>query len=135
MEEPAKEFARPQDLTAAVPTPSLVGRGQVEELQGAGKRACPALSVSLLMPADSPVHFAADVGELRNERHRMPSAAREIRVNRGGRHSETRSVTAARMRARMESSTTERDGFPCAGRTLIIESNSMKPSPCLTWSP
>src|ERR1035437_9282585 len=105
MEEPAKEFARPQDLTAAGPTPSRVGRGQVEELQGAGKRACPALSVSLLMPADSPVHFAADVGELRNERHRMPSAAREIRVNRGGRPSETRSVTAARMRARMESST------------------------------
>src|ERR1019366_9957077 len=130
MEEPAKQLASPQNLTAAMSTPSCVGRGQVEEFQGAGKRTRRALSVSLLAPADSPVHFAADVGELRHERHRVPSAAREVRVNRRGRHSETRSVTAARMRARVDASTTERDGFPCAGRTLIIESNSMKPSPC-----
>src|ERR1039457_343700 len=130
MEESAEQLARSQNLTATVPMPSCFRRGQVEELQGAGKRARRAMSVALFAPTDRPVHFAAHVGELRNERHRLPSAAREIRVDRRGRHSETMPVTAARMRARMEASTTERDGFPCAGRTLIIESNSMKPSPC-----
>src|ERR1017187_4285620 len=130
MEEPAEQFACSQDLTAAVPTPARVRRGQVEEFEGACKCARPALSICPIVCPNRAVHFAADVGELCYERHRVPSAACEFRVNRWGGHSATSCVTTARSRARVEASITERDGFPCAGRTLIIESNSMKSSPC-----
>jgi hypothetical protein len=75
-EEIADNLSRARDLTAA-PEPTVVGQGQIEELEAAVEGTFKAKSVSRLLRPNGSADLAADVGELLDKAELEPAAVCE----------------------------------------------------------
>ena len=129
-EESAELLARAEDLASAGSAPARVGGGKIEQLQCTRKSAVKTSGATRRMRADRSIYLAANVGELLYERKRRPPRAEPWVNECAGRHgSRTSRATTPRMDSRISASSTPRLRFPWAGRTLIMESNSIHPSP------
>ena len=116
----------PRDLLQPA-APARVGQGEIQELQ----RALEGGGALLLgTTATHPPHLRPDVGQLLGEGQSLPAAGGKTRVTGSWcGHSRISRFTMSRMRSCCAASSTERDRFPWAGLTLIIESNSMRSAP------
>ncbi len=102
--------------------PSRVRKRQVEQLERAIQSRVEAPLVTFLPGPDCTADVGASVAELLRERKRPPATARQARVHR---HRDTRRSTIDVTAARTAASSTDRVRFPCLGRMLMTESNSM----------
>ena len=76
IEEHATELlARSQNLPTARAAPTLIGSGQIKELQRTRKGSIETYGVSRCMRSYRPLHFAAHVAELLHQRKRGPAIA------------------------------------------------------------
>src|SRR3990172_4370173 len=121
-EEVAYDLARPRDLTQARPPPPRVRKGQVEQLQRAIECRIEATLVAFLSGPDRAADVRSCVAELLRKGERPPATARQACVHR---HRATNRSTIDVTVARTAASSTERVRFPCLGRMLMTESNSM----------
>src|SRR5688572_15110943 len=126
-EHAAELFPCTQYLAAARAAPALIRGREVEELERAAERIVKARAVPCRVRANRALDFAAHMGELLHQRQVWPAPSC-LTVTRPGRaHPSLTSVsTIRRILSRVTSSSTSRLRFPCVGRTLIIESNSIQ---------
>lgn len=121
-EEIAHDLAGPAEFSTT-PAEPRVGDRQIHELEEASESRLLARTITARSGSQRARYFTARIPELLHECQGMPAATCEIGVEG---HSGTSSVTIALMSACVVGSSTLRLGLPRAGRTLIIESNSIQ---------
>lgn len=106
----------------------------IEELQSAVQCRFGLDGIVFFASAERALHFASDIGHLFDKRELPPAYGRQIFMKSDLRsvHRVTNPATTLLIFSRVCSSSTFLLLFPWRGRTLIIESNSMKSSPVLS---
>ena len=121
----AEQLPRSGDLAQPC-SPPWIGQREVQQLERPLERPGRQTLVTVTSAAH-PSHFATDIGELRRQRELPPSPRRKLRVPaRRIRHRSTSLTTTSSICRRTAASSMPRDRLPRLGRTLIMESNSMK---------
>ncbi len=124
----AKLLARAKDFSALMKRPARIRRREVEEFEGSTERRVESVLPAVTERANRTIYFAANIPELLHQRERSPSTSGERFVRGRVRHRRINDSTMRRISARTASSSTPRERLPWAGRTLIIESNSIHAS-------
>src|SRR6266704_3366147 len=121
----AKQLPCPGNFTQPTEPPGI-GQRKVQQLERALERVGRQSFVTVA-PAAHPPYLAADVGELLEQRQLSPSSCRKLRVPASCFCQRATSLaTTTSICRRTAASSIPRDRLPWLGRTLIMESNSMK---------
>src|SRR5437773_12524623 len=126
--ESTELLPRAEDFPAARTAPSAIARRKIKQLESPRQGPVEPIRPLRLPRADGTINFAAHVRYLGFQRQRHPAPRGECLVSR---HFSpcTSAATTCLIRFWRSGSSTFRERFPCAGRTLISESNSIHPSP------
>lgn len=116
-------FPQSGQLCETLPVAGIVDR-QPEKFECPVERPEAVFGIVLFPPREGPLDLAPDVGQLDDERERVPTPRGQVAML--GAHGVMSLSTISMIFALIAGSSTPRERFPWEGRMLIIESNSTR---------
>jgi len=121
-----QSFPQSGQFFESMPMPGI-GDRQIQELESPEKSPLTVLRIPFVAPVQGSLDLAPDIGQLEHQGKTVPSARRQRRMLNVAHF--ISSATTSTIFSRILWSSTPRERFPCEGRILMTESNSIRSGP------